>query len=58
MRIEMSLFRIAFLVISIGAIAGTGYVSYHGWGRASTDLDASIRLGSGGIGGIGNSRVK
>ncbi|MGR3639014.1 hypothetical protein [Alterinioella nitratireducens] len=54
----MSLFRIAFLVISIGAIAGTGYVSYHGWGRASTDLDASIRLGSGGIGGIGNSRVK
>lgn len=54
----MNLFRIAFLVLSLSAIAGTGYVSYHGWGRASSDLDASVRLGSGGVGGIGNSRVK
>jgi uncharacterized membrane protein (DUF4010 family) len=54
----MNLFRTVFLVISVTAIAATGYVSYQGWGRTSGDLDASVRLGSGGIGGIGNSRVK
>lgn len=54
----MNLFRTVFLVISITAIAGTTYVSYHGLGRESRDLDVSVRLGSGGVIGIGNTRVK
>ncbi len=49
----MSLFRTVFLVITVTAIAGTAYVSYHGYGRQSTDLDASVRTGSGGVRGVG-----
>lgn len=52
----MTPFRIIFLVFSGLSIAGTSYVSYHGYGRESRDLDTSIRVGSGG--NYTNSRVK
>lgn len=51
------IFRIAFIVLAAAAISGTYYVSYHGWGRESADLDRSIRAGSGGN-IIGGGRVK
>lgn len=51
------IFRTVFIVLTIAAIGGTGYASYYGMGRQSTDLDRSIRTGSGGN-FIGTGRVK
>ena len=51
------IFRTVFIVLTIAAIAGTGYVSYYGMGRESTDLERSIRAGSGGN-FVGGGRVK
>lgn len=44
----MSIFRAAFLVFTVLAVAGTSYVSYYGAGGESRDLDKSVRTGSGG----------
>lgn len=54
----MNLFRMAFLTFTTLAVAGTSYVSYYGAGGESSDLDQSVRRGSGGnvIGVVG--RVK
>ncbi|NUB45294.1 hypothetical protein GEU84_012920 [Fertoebacter nigrum] len=54
----MNAFRIVILAGALLTTAGAGYLSYHGIGNESTDLDRSIRMGSG-IGGYSsNSRVK
>jgi hypothetical protein len=53
----MSAFRIVFLVGSLLTTAGAGYLSYSGVGGESTDLDRSVRLGSGGN-SLSNSHVK
>lgn len=53
----MNLFRIVFLLISLAAVAGTTYVSWYGYGRASSDVSKSIRQGSAGPGGLAG-RVK
>ncbi|KIC20289.1 hypothetical protein [Leisingera sp. ANG-Vp] len=50
----MNLFRIIFLVMSGVSIAGATYVSYHGYGGESRDLDTSIRAASGGRYSNGN----
>ncbi|WP_264211273.1 hypothetical protein [Leisingera thetidis] len=50
----MNLFRIVFLVMSGLSIAGTAFVSYHGYGGESRDLDTSIRAASGGRYANGN----
>ncbi len=54
----MSLFRIIFLAGSLLATGGAAYLSYNGIWRESTDLDRSVRLGSGGGGYYSNSSVK
>lgn len=46
----MNLFRLVFLVLATGAIAGTSYVAYQGHGGESRDLDRSIRAVSAGRG--------
>lgn len=51
------IFRIVFIVLTIAAIGGTGYVSFYGMGRESLDLDRSVRAGSGGN-FIGGARIK
>ncbi|WGW04655.1 hypothetical protein [Tropicibacter oceani] len=49
----MTIFRVAFIVLSTAAIGGTSYVSYYGAGGESTDLDQSVRVASGGrVGGV------
>ena len=52
----MNLFRAMFLVLGIAALGGVAYVGYYGLFRASSDLNTSIRVGSGGPGVIG--RIK
>jgi len=54
----MNVFRIVAITVSLAAIAATTYVSYHGIGRESRDLDRSVRLGSGGGGYSQTGRVK
>ncbi|WP_377193888.1 hypothetical protein [Ruegeria meonggei] len=54
----MTVFRIAFILISTVAVAATGYVSYHGYGGESRDLDRSVRVGSDGGGYYRANRVK
>ncbi|PYG33270.1 hypothetical protein [Pelagimonas varians] len=56
----MSLFRIVFLVVAGGLVAGTSYLGYHGVGGTSVDLDKtnSVRVGSNGGGYYTNNRVK
>lgn len=49
--------RVAFVILTVAAIAGAGYGGYHGLGGGSTDLDRSVRSGSAGI-GVGGGRVK
>jgi len=53
----MTAFRIVFVVGALLTTAGAGYLSYRGIGGESTDLDRSVRLGSGG-GYSFNSSVK
>ncbi|WP_202075761.1 hypothetical protein [Pseudooceanicola pacificus] len=53
----MNLFRVVFLIASLLAIGGAGYLSYYGVWRDSTDLDTSVRQGSHGPGALGG-RVK
>ena len=48
--------RVLFLVLSLSAIAAATYTGYYGQGGESSDLDKSIRMGSGGLGVAG--RVK
>lgn len=48
--------RVFFVVLSLAAIGGATYTGYYGQGGESTDLDKSIRTGSG-I-GVVNARVK
>lgn len=50
----MNLFRVVFLVMSGLSIAGATYVSFHGYGGESSDLDTSIRAASGGRFANGN----
>ena len=52
----MDLFRIVFLAGAILVTGGAGYLSWHGIGRESADLDRSIREGS--AGNLVTSRVK
>ena len=52
------LFRVAVIVLFSTAVAGTTYVSYHGIGRESRDLDRSVRIGSPGGGYASGGRVK
>ena len=40
--------RAAFVILSLAAIGGATYAGWHGHGGESTDLDKSIRAGSGG----------
>jgi hypothetical protein len=44
----MSIFRLILIVASALTIGGASYLSYNGIGSESSDLDRSIRLGSGG----------
>lgn len=44
----MNSFRVIMIVASALTIGGAGYLSYNGIGRESSDLDRSLRLGSGG----------
>ena len=50
--------RVVFLIMTAAAITGAGYAGYYGIGGASSDLDRSVRSGSGGIGVVGGGRVK
>ena len=52
----MNAFRIVFLVGAVLLTGGAGYLSWHGIGRESGDLDHSIRVGS--AGNFVNSSVK
>lgn len=52
----MTPFRIIFVLLSCAAIMGAAYVANQGYGGASTDLDASVRTGSGG--GYNGGRIK
>lgn len=54
----MNVFRLVFLLISAAAFAATGYVSYHGYGASSRDLDTSVRVGSGGGGYYRSNNIK
>lgn len=53
----MTLVRIIFLVTAAGATLGAGYLGYKGIGGESSDLDRSIRVGSGGN-SFANTNVK
>lgn len=53
----MTLVRIVFLVAASCATLGAGYLGYKGIGGESTDLDRSIRVGSGGN-SLANTNVK
>lgn len=53
----MTLFRIAFLILAVAAVAGATYVSYYGIGRESSDVRQSVRQGSSG-GFYAGGRVK
>lgn len=44
----MTIFRVIMIVASTVTIGGASYLSYNGIGRESSDLDRSIRVGSGG----------
>jgi hypothetical protein len=48
--IEMTVFRVIFVLLSAAAIIGTSYVAYLGHGGESRDLDRSIRAVSAGRG--------
>ena len=44
----MTIFRLIMIVASALTIGGASYLSYNGIGSESSDLDRSIRVGSGG----------
>ena len=44
----MNMFRAIMIAATVLTVGGAGYLSYNGIGRESTDLDRSIRQGSGG----------
>ncbi|MBS0126601.1 hypothetical protein [Thetidibacter halocola] len=48
--------RVAFIVLALAAIGGAAYTGYYGRGGESSDLDKSIRAGSGGA--VLTGRVK
>lgn len=44
----MTIFRFTFAAFAIAAVSGTAYISYHGAGGESSDLDKSVRSASAG----------
>lgn len=49
--------RILFVVFTLAAMSGVTYAAYYGRGGESSDLDRSVRIGSGGVGALAG-RVK